>query len=111
MLSPQERLSQQELKRRYGLVRAKMKEKGLEAMVVSGIRFVAATGYLRYLTNWAEPFAGEVLIVPLDGSPTFLARTGERALLVRNLLGLEAVAGSTAGHAADVLRKVGYKRV
>jgi len=111
MLSPQERLSQQELQRRYGLVRAKMKEKDLEVLVVSGIRFVAAAGYLRYLTNWAEPFAGEVLIVPLEGTPTFLARTGERALLVRNLLGLESIAGSTAAHAADVLRKTGYKRV
>ncbi len=34
MLSPQERLSQQELKRRYSLVRAKMREKGLESLLV-----------------------------------------------------------------------------
>jgi Xaa-Pro aminopeptidase len=111
MLPPKERLSQQELQRRYDAVRAKMKEKGLEVLLVSGIRFVAGAGYLRYLTNWAEPFGGEVLLFPLNGTPTFLARTGERALLVRNLLGLQAIAGSTAAHAAEVLKKMGCKQV
>src|SRR4030042_1826102 len=111
MLHPKERLSQQELQRRYNAVRAKMKERGLEVLIVSGIRFVAGAGYLRYLTNWAEPFGGEVLVFPYEGTPTFLARTAERALIVQNLLGLQATAGSTAAHAADVLRKRGYKQV
>ncbi len=111
MLSPQERLSQQELQRRYDLVRSEMKEKGLEVLLVSGIRFVAAGGYLRYLTNWAEPFEGEVFIFPLEGTPLFLARTGERALLVKHYLGMEARTGSTAVHAADVLEKMGCTRV
>ena len=111
MLHPKERLSQQELQRRYNTVRAKMKERGLEVLVVSGIRFVAGAGYLRYLTNWAEPFGGEVLVFPYDGAPTFLARTAERALIVQNLLGLQAIAGSTAAHTADVLRKMGCKQV
>ena len=53
-----------------------MKQQGLEVLLVSGIRFVAAGGYLRYLTNWAEPFQGEVFIFPLEGAPLFLARTG-----------------------------------
>jgi Xaa-Pro aminopeptidase len=88
-----------------------MKERGLEVLVVSGIRFVAGAGYLRYLTNWAEPFGGEVLVFPYDGTPTFLARTAERALIVQNLLGLQTIAGSTAAHTADVLRKTGCKRV
>jgi Xaa-Pro aminopeptidase len=111
MLSPRERLSQQELQRRYKAVRTKMKEKGLEVLLVSGIRFVAATGYLRYLSNWAEPFGGEVLIFPLDGSPTFLARTGERALLLKQFLGIDALVGSTGVQAAQALKNPGYKRV
>jgi Xaa-Pro aminopeptidase len=111
MLPPQERISQQELQRRYDIVRSRMKEKGLEALLVSGIRFVAAAGYLRYLTNWAEPFGGEVLILPREGTPLFLARTGERALLVKHYLGMEARTGSTAAHAADVLKKTGCSRV
>ena len=80
MLSPQERLSQQELQRRHDLVRKRMKEKNLELLLVSGIRFVAAAGYLRYLTNWAEPFGGEVFIFPRNEPSIFLARTAERAL-------------------------------
>ena len=111
MLSPTERLSEKELRRRYDVVRAKMKEKGLEVLLVSGIRFVAAGGYLRYLTNWAEPFGGEVFVFPLEGTPLFLARTGERALLVKHFLGLEAVTGSTGVQAAQLLKKMGFKRV
>ena len=78
MLTTQERLTQQELERRYDIVRSGMKEKGLEVLLVSGFRFVAATGYLRYLTNWAEPFGGEVLIVPADGSPICVSLTLSR---------------------------------
>ncbi len=111
MLPPRERLTQQELQRRYDLVRSKMKQKGLEVLLVSGIRFVAAGGYLRYLTNWAEPFGGEVFIFPLEGTPLFLARTGERALLVKHFLGLDAVTGSTGPQTAQVLKKMGVKRV
>lgn len=88
-----------------------MKEQGLEVLLVSGIRFVAAGGYLRYLTNWAEPFGGEVFIFPLEGTPLFLARTGERALLVKHFLGLEAATGSTGVQAAQVLKKMGFRRV
>jgi len=111
MLSTQERLTPQELQRRYNVVRAGMKEKGLEVLLVSGVRFVAAVGYLRYLTNWAEPFGGEVLIVPLEGPPVFLARTGERALLMKQYLGMEALTGSTGAQAAQVLARMGCKRV
>lgn len=88
-----------------------MKERDLELLLVSGIRFVAATGYLRYLTNWAEPFAGEALVFPREGEPTFLARTGERAMLVRDLLGLQSSVGSTGLHAAAALKKTGCKRI
>jgi Xaa-Pro aminopeptidase len=111
VLPPGERVSQQELQRRYEAIRAKMKERGLEVLLVSGIRFVAAAGYLRYLTNWAEPFGGELLIFPYDGAPTFLARTGERAFLVKNLLGLEATTGCAATHAAEALKKTRCGRV
>jgi Xaa-Pro aminopeptidase len=111
MLSPQERITQQELQRRYDVVRRGMKEKGLEVLLVSGFRFVAATGYLRYLTNWAEPFQGEVFIFPLDERPVLLARTGERALVMKQFLGLDALTGSTGTQTAQVLKKMGFKRV
>lgn len=109
--TPKQRLSQAELNRRYAVVRAKMKQRNLELLLVSGIRFVAGIGYLRYLTNWAEPFAGELLVFPLEGAPTFLARTGERALLIKELIGLQSHAGSTAAHAAAALQKTGCKRI
>ena len=88
MIAPQDRLSHGELQRRYELVRMKMKERGLELLLVSGVRFVATTGYLRYLTNWAEPFSGELLVFPLAGDPTFLARTSERSLVIQQFIGM-----------------------
>jgi Xaa-Pro aminopeptidase len=111
MLPPQERISQPELQRRYDIVRSGMKQKGLKVLLVSGIRFVAAGGYLRYLTNWAEPFQGEAFIFPLEGTPVFLARTGERALVMKQFLGLEALTGSTGSQTAQVLKKMGFSKV
>ena len=72
---------------------------------------MAAGGYLRYLTNWAEPFGGEVLIFPREGTPLFLARTGERALLVKHYLGMEAVPGPQACMPPTCSKKMGCKRV
>ncbi|MFC2073205.1 aminopeptidase P family N-terminal domain-containing protein, partial [Chloroflexota bacterium] len=111
MLTPQARLSQLELERRHESVKHKMKEHGLEVLLISGVRFVASAGYLRYLSNWAEPFAGESLVFPLEGEPIFCARTGERAYLVENLLGLKTVTGSTASTVAQLLRETGLKRI
>jgi Xaa-Pro dipeptidase len=111
VVSPQERISKTEMQRRYELVRSGMKARNLEVLLVSGFRFVAATGYLRYLSNWAEPFAGEVLLFPGEGDPVFLARTGERALVIQHHLGLTAMAGSTARHTAEALKKMGCTRI
>jgi Xaa-Pro aminopeptidase len=112
MLSPAERITKKEMERRYGLVRSKMKEADLEILLVSGVRFVGSIGYLRYLTNWAEPFAGETLLFPVEGTPVFFARTSERALLVENLLGgMETVTGSTAPIVAEYVKKTGKKKV
>ena len=94
MLSPSIRVSKEEMERRRSLVREKMTETGLDVLLVSGVRFVGSMGYLRYLSNWAEPFAGETLILPLEGKPVFFARTGERAILVKEHLGgMETVSG------------------
>jgi len=112
MLTPERRISKQEMARRLSLVRQKMQEQGLETLLVSGVRFVGSTGYLRYLTNWAEPFAGETLLLPVEGSPVFFARTGERAILVRDVLGgMETVIGSTADVVGTHLKKMGKKKV
>ena len=112
MLSPSIRVSKSEMERRRSLVRDKMKEAGLDVLLVSGVRFVASMGYLRYLSNWAEPFAGETLLLPLDGRPVFFARTSERAILVKELLGgMETVSGSTANMVAGYLKTLGTKKI
>lgn len=111
MLSLEARLSQQELQRRHGLVQEKLNERGVDALLVSGIRFVAGAGYLRYLTNWAEPFGGESLVFPRDGRPVFCARTAERAHLVEHLLGLKAVTGSTAKPVAEIIKQMGVNHI
>jgi Xaa-Pro aminopeptidase len=99
------RVSKQEMERRYAAVRENMRHKGLETLLVSGVRFVAAWGYLRYLTNWAEPFAGEYLLFPLEGEPVFFARTSERVHLIREVLGLQCQLGSTVPVVAGEIQK------
>jgi Xaa-Pro aminopeptidase len=111
MLQPQVRISKAEMKRRYDLLRGKMKETGLNVILVSGVRFIASTGYLRYLTNWAEPFGGEILVFPLSGEAIFFARTEERAYLVENLMGIKAIVGSTADVVATYLRDAGEQMI
>lgn len=112
MLSPSIRVSKQEMARRRSLVREKMTEAGLDILLISGVRFVGSMGYLRYLSNWAEPFAGETLILPLEGNPVFFARTGERAFLVKELLGgMETISGSTANIVADYLKTLGTEKI
>jgi Xaa-Pro aminopeptidase len=106
------RVSKPEMQRRYAAVRENMRRMKLDTLLVSGVRFVATWGYLRYLTNWAEPFAGEYLLFPLEGEPVFFARTSERVHLVRDVLGLHCLLGSAVPVVAKEiqdrkLRKVG----
>ena len=110
-MKPSERISPGELERRYAAVRARMRERGLEVLLVSGIRFVAAAGYLRYLTNWAEPFGGEVLIFPAQGDPTFMARTSERTILLKEYLGINSMTGCTGAQVAQAVKDMGFKKV
>jgi len=112
MLSPTERVSKREMARRYDMVRQRMRDEGLEILLISGVRFVGSLGYLRYMSNWAEPFAGEALCFPLEGTPTFFARTSERAFLVQNLIGgMDAVVGSTADVVAEFVKKRGKSKI
>ncbi len=105
------RVSKQELQRRHAAVREKMREAGLETLLVSGVRFVSTLGYLRYLTNWAEPFAGEYLLFPLEGEPLFFARTSERVHLIRDVLGMSCVQGATAQAVAREVQQRQIRRL
>jgi len=105
------RVSQIEMQRRRFAVRQNMRRMGLETLLVSGIRFVASWGYLRYLTNWAEPFAGEYLLFPLESEPIFFARTSERVHLIRDVLGIECRLGSTVPVVAKEIKDRGLRRV
>ena len=57
-LKARDRVSQAELQKRSREVSQRIAEEGLDALLVSGINFSATLGYLRYLTNWAQPFVG-----------------------------------------------------
>lgn len=112
MLLPSQRLTKKEMDRRYAAVRKEMQKAGLEILLVSGVRFVGSTGYLRYLSNWAEPFAGETLLFPVEGTPIFFSRTSERAILVEKFLGgIKAITGSTAEVVAETVKKTGKTKI
>lgn len=110
-LKAEDRVTKAELDRRRAEVAGGVRERGLDALLVSGINFAATLGYLRYLTNWAQPFVGEYYLLRASGEGIFLARTRERAALVRKISGLEARAGATPKAVAEELRAAGAKRV
>jgi len=111
MLIPEARISRPEMERRHDLVRKKMREAGLSLLLVSGVRFIASTGYLRYLSNWAEPFSGEVLLFPSEGEPLFCARTADRACFVERIGVMKAEIGCTADMVAGHIKKMGKQKI
>lgn len=110
-LKARDRVSRAELERRHREVAEKLQEHGLDALLVSGINFAATLGYLRYLTNWAQPFVGEYYLLGKSGEGIFLARTQERATLVREASRLISRAGATARDVAQEMRKIGARKV
>jgi len=110
-LKASERISRTELERRQRKVASRLAEHGLDALLVSGINFAATLGYLRYLTNWAQPFVGEYYLLGKSGEGIFLARTQERAMLVREASGISSRAGATAKDVAQEMRKLGARKV
>lgn len=111
VVKPKDRVSPAELGRRHREVAGKLAEQDLDALLVSGINFAATLGYLRYLTNWAQPFDGEYYLLGKDGKGVFLARTHERALLVQDNSGLPACTGANAEDVAREIRRIGAKKV
>lgn len=110
-LKARDRVSRTELERRQREVASAVAEHGLDAMLVSGINFAATLGYLRYLTNWAQPFVGEYYLLGKSGEGIFLARTQERAMLVREASRISSRAGATARDVAQEMRRFGARRV
>jgi len=110
-LNARDRVSQAELQRRSREVVGRIAERELDALLVSGINFSATLGYLRYLTNWAQPFVGEYYLLSKTGEGIFLARTQERALLVQEISGLNSRTGATPQSVAREIRRIRARRV
>jgi len=110
-LKARDRVSQAELQKRSREVSQKIAEEGLDALLVSGINFSATLGYLRYLTNWAQPFVGEYYLLGKNGKGIFLARTQERAALVREISSLDSLTGATPPAVAQAMRKIQARKV
>lgn len=111
MLRAEARVSPKEMQRRHALLREKMEQAGLTLLLVSGVRFMSGSGYLRYLSNWAEHFSGESMLFPLKGEPVFFSRTRERANLVESSVGMKATVGSTADVVASHIRNMGPQKM
>jgi hypothetical protein len=86
VLSPAERLSQQELRRRHAAVRAKMKQKGLRSCSYQ-VSLVASTGYLGGISRTGPSLPGGGLYRP--GRRANCSRENrERAPVMKEFLGL-----------------------
>ena len=86
--SVKERVSDKEMARRHEAVRALMKERGIDLLLVAGNGFIGSRGYLRYLTNW-QPLFSEYYLLPIEAPPVFFARHKVRAQLMRELFDID----------------------
>lgn len=65
-------LGPEERSRRYGLIREKMAEDGLDALLVIGSAQINQKGFVKYLTNYRSILYNLVVIFPLKGEPRLL---------------------------------------
>ncbi len=65
-------LDLKERDRRYGLIREKMVDQGLDALVVIGNAQINQKGYVKYLTNYRSILYNLVVLFPLKGEPRLL---------------------------------------
>lgn len=65
-------LDLKERDRRYGLIREKMAEQGLDALVVIGNAQINQKGYVKYLTNYRSILYNLVVLFPRTGEPRLL---------------------------------------
>ena len=65
-------LDPKEKDRRYGLVREKMAEQGLEALIVISNSQITQKGFVRYFTGYRHVLYNLVVIFPFKGEPKLL---------------------------------------
>ena len=88
------RFSAVEYERRYGLVRAEMRKRGLDAVVAAGDSAFRNSNHANvyWLTNWLDPYAAYA-VIPLDGEPFLVIsnelyiHTARRAAVVDDVFG------------------------
>jgi Xaa-Pro aminopeptidase len=88
------RFSDTEYRRRHDLVRAKMKERGLDAVVAAGDSSFRGSNHANvyWLTNWLDPYAAYA-VIPLDSDPFLVIsnelyiHTAKRAAIVADAFG------------------------
>jgi hypothetical protein len=61
--------SEKEIKRRCDVIREKMREAGLRALVVFSQVQLRYSGSVRYISNYHLPTRREYLVFPLEGDP------------------------------------------
>ena len=89
--SVEERITPQELKRRYDAARASMAEHNYDAILVSGQGDQSSKGSLRYLTNWNQIQFEEYFLLPLQGESVYFSRYMNRANVAKKLHKLNAI--------------------
>jgi len=67
--------SEKEIKRRCDVIREKMREAGLKALVVFSQVQLRYSGSVRYISNYHLPTRREYLVFPLEGDPVFIGCT------------------------------------
>lgn len=78
-------LSLKEKQRRYLLVREKMKEQGLSALLAFSNAQINQQGFVRYFTNLPIPIFSHALLFPIEGTPILLTPSSLQTFWAKEL--------------------------
>ncbi len=103
---------QDEVDRRYRLIREAMARDGLDAVIVSGNEYSGFEGAVTYMSGFQIVHRYAYVVLPADGDPFIVFPTEARYVGEHGTTPLEQVFHARPGeHIADQARAAGWKRI
>jgi hypothetical protein len=101
-------ISDKEITRRIGEIKAKMKDKGLQALIVFSQVILGEKGAVRYISNYRLLTRKDYLVLPLAGDPALIVPTFGQQISAMKASWIKDVrsGGETEGMIREVAGKI-----
>ena len=101
-------ISDKEIARRIGAIREKMRDKGLQALIVFSQVILGEKGAVRYISDYRLLTRKDYLVLPLSGDPMLIVPTLGQKMSALQVSWIKDVrsGGETAGMIREVAEKI-----